>query len=100
MKGEKKPVLERAGDEEARKQGADPTAKHLAHSRNTEKRGWAPCAVPAASLGHLGVPCLWVLPHSGLENETSINCSPDVKSKSRLEVPSAELGMEDTSKAN
>ena len=35
MKGEKKPVLERAGDEEARKQGADLTAKHLAHSRNT-----------------------------------------------------------------
>ena len=43
MKGEKKPVLERAGDEEARKQGADLTAKHLAHSRNTQKGGWAPC---------------------------------------------------------
>ena len=60
----------------------------------------SPYAVPAASratgLGPGRPSCLRVLPHPGLENEKSTNRSPDVKSESRLEVPSTEPGKEGT----
>lgn len=83
MKGEKKPVLARAGDEQARQQAADTTlwAGESSTFQEPSERPPMLCQLPlwATGLAPGRPPCLRALLHSGLENEKSTNHSQIVK---------------------